>query len=124
MYTEKNVVAEKVTMGLGHTHLCARNNFMEITIKNYKGLHRNTNKEYLSCPQKDDEDMSIAFDMTKLSRTTALMIDIKILEGSVLANLLKPAKQSLFKDYASTVFVSKLTKESWTVKCLNAVFDM
>ena len=50
-------------------------------------------------------------------------VDGKVLEGSVLVNLLKPTKESTFAEYARTVFVPKVTKELKTVECVDIVFD-
>ena len=50
-------------------------------------------------------------------------VDGKVLEGSVLVNFLKPAKQSTFAEYARTVFVPKVIKELETVERVDIVFD-
>ena len=50
-------------------------------------------------------------------------VDGKVLEGSVLVNLLKPTKESTFAEYTKTVFVPKVTKELQTVECVDIVFD-
>ena len=38
-------------------------------------------------------------------------IDGKVLEGSVLANILKPCKQSTFVDYANDTFIPNISRE-------------
>ena len=52
-----------------------------------------------------------------------LKVNGKVLEGSVLVNLLSPAKQITFEQCADTVFVPKVTKELRSTESLHAVFD-
>ena len=52
--------------------------------------------------------------------TVPKKVDGKVLEGSVLVNLLKPTKESTFAEYVRTVFVPKVTKncKQWSVLIL------
>ena len=47
----------------------------------------------------------------------------KILEGSVLVNMLKPPKGSTFGEYARTLFLPKVAKELQSVSRIDIVFD-
>ena len=71
------------------------------------------------CPQSNNESVTTNPDNKKASPN----VEGKVLEGSVMVNLLKPGKQSTFGEYATNIFVPKVTKELQTVERLNAVFD-
>ena len=61
-------------------------------LKTCATIKRNTPEEHLISPQYDDEIYLTATDNTQVSWTTSAVVNDKILEGSVLANLLKSAK--------------------------------
>ena len=57
------------------------------------------------------------------SITAPNRLDGKILEGSVLVNMLKPPKGSTFGEYARTLFLPKVAKELQSVSRIDVVFD-
>ena len=57
------------------------------------------------------------------SITAPNRLDGKILEGSVLVNMLKPPKGSTFGEYARTLFLPKVAKELQSVSRIDIVFD-
>ena len=50
-------------------------------------------------------------------------IDGKVLEGSVLANILKPGKQITIADYANDTFISNISRELENTGRVDLVFD-
>ena len=58
-------------------------------LKTCATIKRNTTEEHLVCHQCDDEIELTATDNTRVSRTTSVVVNDKILEGLVHANLLK-----------------------------------
>ena len=60
---------------------------------------------------------------TQVKMTIPEKVDGKVSEGSVLVNLMKPAKKMTFTEYDRTVFLPKVVKELQTVERVDIVFD-
>ena len=60
---------------------------------------------------------------TQVKMTIPEKVDGKVLEGSVLGNLLKPAKKMTFAEYGRAVFLPKVVKELQTVERVDIIFD-
>ena len=50
-------------------------------------------------------------------------VQAKILDGAVIAHMLKPGTSVTFRDYICTVFLNYIKKESASVSRLDVVFD-
>ena len=64
-------------------------------------------------------DMLIPITDTSLSNSDSG----KVMEGSVLVNILKPEKCCTFKDYAANIIVPKISKEVHLTSRVDIVFD-
>ena len=60
---------------------------------------------------------------TQVKMTIPEEVDGKFLEGSVLVNLLKPAKKMTFTEYGRVVFLPKVVEELQTVERVDISFD-
>ena len=60
---------------------------------------------------------------TQVKMTIPEKVDGKVLEDSVLVNLLKPAKKMTFTEYGRAVFLPKVVKELQTVERVDIAFD-
>ena len=83
----------------------------------------NTSETQSMCTPDCNDNGSAEPKGAQIVLTVPEKVDGKVLEGSVLVNLLKPTKESTFAEYARTVFVPKVTKELQTVERVDIVFD-
>ena len=60
---------------------------------------------------------------TQVKMTIPEKVDGKVLEGSVLVNLLKPAKKMTFTEHGRAAFLPKVVQELQTVERVDIVFD-
>lgn len=54
---------------------------------------------------------------------TVPSVQVKILDGAVIAHMLKPGTSVTFKDYINNVFLNYIEREAATVTRLDLVFD-
>ena len=83
----------------------------------------NTSETQSMCTPDCNDSGSAEPEGAQIILTVPEKVDGKVLEGSILVNLLKPTKESTFAEYARTVFVPKVTKELQTVERVDIVFD-